>query len=332
MEKLLSHLSHLEITSPDVEASAAFYEQQFGMRIVDRVDGATYLRCWGDHYRYSLIVTEGPEPALTRMAWRTESAEALEVAAGRVQDAGITGTWSDSGHGYGRAFEFEGPYGHPIRLFWEVDRFEADAAHASIFPDRPEKRSSHAGAPRFLDHVTIASTDVDGFAAWHRDVLGFRLMARTQLDDTDVSVFSVLTTNEKSHDLGVVLDHSTRAGRVNHIAFWVDTNEELRICADVLMENGTPMESGPGVHGIGEQQYLYFREPSGLRVELNSGGYRNYLPDWEPNTWTPGLGGSNFYRNAPIPQSIFESFPAADGLTATEDGVHPDMRAALINS
>ncbi|WP_411733435.1 VOC family protein [Paeniglutamicibacter sp.] len=332
MEKLLSHIAHLEIASPDVEASAEFYEKHFGLRIVDRIDGAVYLRCWGDHYRYSLVVREGAAPALTRMAWRTQSAEALEVAAARVQESGIEGTWVDSGNGHGRAFEFVGPFGHPVRLLWELERFEAESEFASIYPDRPEKRSSHAAAPRFLDHVTIASTDVDGFAEWHRDVLGFRLMARTQLDDTNVSVFSVLTTNEKSHDLGVVLDHSTTPGRVNHIAFWVDTHEELLITADVLMENGTPMEHGPGVHGIGEQQYLYFREPSGLRVELNSGGYRNYVPDWEANTWTPSAGGSNFYRNAPIPDSIFQSFPAANGLTATEEGIHPDMYAALVIS
>ncbi|KAE8765740.1 VOC family protein [Georgenia thermotolerans] len=332
MEKLLSHLAYLEIESPDVEASASFYADNFGMRIVDRVDGAVYLRCWGDHYRYSLVVTHGPQPRLSRMTWRTESPEALAEAARRVEAAGVSGQWADAGHAHGRAYDFVGPYGHPMRLLWEIERFEAEPEQASIFPDRPEKRSSHAGAPRFLDHVTVASTDVDGFAAWYRDVLGFRLMARTQLDDTNVSVFSVLTTNEKSHDLGVVLDHSTMPGRVNHIAFWVDTHEELLISADVLMENGTPMEYGPGVHGIGEQQYLYFREPSGLRVELNSGGYRNYVPDWEPNTWTPGKGGMNFYRNAPTAMSIYESFPPADGLTATEDGVHPDMVEALTNS
>ncbi|NKE10940.1 VOC family protein, partial [Kocuria subflava] len=38
MEKLLAHLSHLEITCPDVEASATFYIEKFGMREVHRAD------------------------------------------------------------------------------------------------------------------------------------------------------------------------------------------------------------------------------------------------------------------------------------------------------
>ena len=44
MIKLLSHLSYVAITSPDVEASVRFYEEQVGLTVVDRVDGAVYLR------------------------------------------------------------------------------------------------------------------------------------------------------------------------------------------------------------------------------------------------------------------------------------------------
>jgi catechol 2,3-dioxygenase len=331
VEKLLSHLAHLEITSPDVEASAAFYEQKFGMRIVDRAGGNVYLRCWGDYYHYSLVVVPGDEPSLANMAWRTESEAALDEAARRIEAQGIAGTWTTGGHRYGRAYEFTGPYGHPMRLIWEVDRFEAEPEFASIYPDRPERRSSHSAAPRFLDHVTIAAGDVRGFADWYSKALGFRIMAFTDLDEAPITVFSVLTTNEKSHDLGVVLDTSERAGRVNHIAFWVDTHEDLLRTADVMMENGTPMEYGPSIHGIGEQNFLYFREPSGLRVELNSGGYRNYVPDWEANTWTPSQGSSNFYRNGIMPHSMTESFPHAEGLTATEEGASEEMKAALLN-
>ncbi|WGW11893.1 VOC family protein [Saxibacter everestensis] len=331
MEKLLAHVSHLEITSPDVEASARFYVEDFGLREVRRENGRVYLRCWGDYDSYSLVLVPGDEPGLHMMAWRTTSAEALEAAAGRIEDSGITGSWTEGGYGYGRAYEFVGPYGHPMRLVWEVEKYEAPKGLASIYPDRPEKRSRHSAAPRFLDHVTVASQDVRGFASWYSDVLGFRTMAFTDLEEAPITVFSVLTTNEKSHDLGVVLDTSERAGRVNHIAFWVDAHEDLLRTADILMEWGTPMEYGPSIHGIGEQNFLYFREPSALRVELNSGGYRNYVPDWTANTWTPSQGSNNFYRNGAMPHSMTESFPLAEGLTATEEGAPDEMKEALLN-
>ncbi|MGC5617373.1 VOC family protein [Georgenia sp. Z1491] len=332
MEKLLAHLSHLEIASPDVAASAAFYVDKFGMRIIEEVDGKAYLRCWGDHQRYSLVISPGAEPALVTMAWRTTSAEALEEAGRRVAATGTDVAWADRGAHIGRNARFVGPGGHDMTLFWETERFWAEGELASQYPDRPERRSAHAGAPRFLDHVTVATADVRAFTAWYSETLGFRTMAFTDLDEAPVTVFAVLTTNEKSHDLGVVLDTSDRAGRVNHIAFWVDTREELLISADVLMERGTPIEYGPSIHGIGEQSFLYFREPSGLRVELNSGGYRNYVPDWEPHTWLPAEGSNNFYRNGSMPMSMTESFPDADGLTATEEGASPEMKAAILGA
>lgn len=331
MSRYLSQIAHLEITSPDVPASVTFYTERLGLRIVDEIDGKVYLRAWGDYHRYSLIVAPGDAPGLAWMAWRTTSAEALEEVAARVEAAGITGTWNDGGPGHGRSYEFVGPYGHGMRLVWDIELYQAPAELASSWLDRPERRSDKAGAPRFLDHVTVAAREPRGMAAWCSEVLGMRTMAFIDLDDAPVNILAFVTTNEKSHDLGIVIDMSDRAGRVNHIAFWVDTQQELLIAADVLMEYGTPIEYGPLIHGVGEQNFLYFREPSGLRIEINSGGYRNYVPDWEPKVWTPKSGASNIYRNTVIPLSVHESFPYANGPSGTEEGVSDEMKATLLD-
>lgn len=331
MIKLLSHLSHVRIAAPDVAASVRFYEELVGVREIHRDEDAVYLRSWGDYYQYSLAIAEGPEAALVSMAWRTSSDEALDEAARRIEAAGIVGSWREKNFGYGRSYTFTGPYGHTMELFWDVEKFVGTGEHASIYPDRPERRSKHAVAPRQLDHVTIAASDVVGFANWYSEVLGFRIMAHTVLEHANINVFSVLTTNEKSHDLGVVLDSSSRPGRVNHFAYWVDTREDLLQAADILMENGTNIEYGPSIHGIGEQNFLYFRDPSGMRIEVNTGGYRNYVPDWEPNTWRPTQGSNNFYRNSVMPMSMTESFPPDAAPSATEEGVFPGTEAQLIN-
>ncbi|KAA9130375.1 VOC family protein [Microbacterium caowuchunii] len=330
MITLLSHLSYVALTTPDVEASVDFYVNQVGMTEVGRDDDGVYLRCWGDYYSYSLVITAGDEPALHSMAWRTTSAEALEAAVERIEAAGSVGEWFE-GRDIGRAYRFVGPWGHTMVLHWDVVHHRyTEGDLASTFPDRPQRRSRVAGAPRQLDHVTICASDVDAFAKWYRDVFGFRIMARTVLEEAPISVFSVLTTNEKSHDLGVVLDGSTRAGRVNHFAFWYDTREEMLIAADLLMENGTMIEYGPTIHGIGEQSFLYYRDPSTMRIELNTGGYRNYVPDWEPQTWKTSQGSYDIYRNAGFPVSLSDSFPPADGPTATEEGVPDEIKADLL--
>lgn len=330
MIKLLSHLSHIEIYALDLDASVRYYEDQVGLRVVERTEDKVYLRCWGDYYAYSVVLVRGDEPGMVAMAWRTSSAEALDEAARRIDATDYAGVWKGAGEGIGRSYVFTGPFGHTMQLFWDVELYKAEGELASTFPDRPSKRSAQGIAPRQLDHVTIAASDVEGFAKWYNEVLGFRIMAFAGFENPEVTFFGVLTTNEKSHDLGVLLDASDRPGRIHHYAFWLDTQAELARAADLLIENGTPMEFGPGVHGIGEQDYLYFREASGLRIEVNTGGYRNYVPDWEPNRWTPELGANDQYRNRELPQSMLEAFPPAPAPTATEQGLVPGSEAELI--
>lgn len=334
MSQLLSQFTHIEIRALDLDESVRYYEEQVGLRVVDRDDDKVYLRAWGDYYRYSLVLSRGEQSGMVSMAWRTSSPEALDEAAARVEAAGYPGAWLEPGAHLGRSYVFTGPYGHTMQLFWEAERYHGEGAFASKYPDRPERRSSRGLAPRHLDHVTIASPDVEGFSNWYHDTLGFRQMAFAgfEIQGQSVTFFGVLTTNEKSHDLGILLDSSDAPGRIHHYAWWVETREDLVRAADLLIENGTPIEYGPGVHGIGEQVFLYFREPSGLRIEVNTGGYRNYVPDWEPNRWTPLLGADDFYRNVTLPQSMLEAFPPASKPTATEQGLVAGTEEAIIEA
>jgi catechol 2,3-dioxygenase len=147
---------------------------------------------------------------------------------------------------------------------------------------------------------------------WYCDNLGFRFMEYTVPDEVpDLVVFTQTTTNEKSHDFGFIADFSRVPGRSHPLAFFVPEIKDLLRGADVLLEAGTAIEYGPGQHGMGEQHYLYFREPGGMRIELNSGGYRNYVPDWEPVAWKISQGSNVMYRNLDMPDSMLEAMPPA---------------------
>jgi catechol 2,3-dioxygenase len=152
---------------------------------------------------------------------------------------------------------------------------------------------------RLLDHVTVTAPDVKDAMYWYRDALDFRLMAAVadEPDAPDASwFFGIASNNEKSHDLGFIRDFDGVPGRLHHLAFWVETNHDLTEGAKFLIEHGHDLDYGPGQHGIGEQNFLYFRDPAGLRYELNSGGYRNYVPDWEPVVWRFDDGPNNTFR------------------------------------
>ncbi len=311
-ERLISQLAHVELLTPKPEESVRFFTDVIGMEESGRDGQSVYLRCWGDFFFHSLQLTEAEAPGLGHIAWRAEGPRQLDLAVARLEELGAGDGWSEGQRGHGPAYRYRGPGGHVQEIFWEVERHQPPADQRSAFPARPQRHSGRGIDPRQLDHVTVVTRDPFGDSEWYRDNLGFRFMEYTGLDENpDLIVFSMVTTNEKSHDLGLVVDFSGVPGRFHHLAFWVDAVEDVLRAADLLMENGVQIEFGPGKHGMGEQTYLYFREPGGLRLEVNSGGYRVYQPDWEPVKWVPSQGSNTMYRNLPMPDSMTEAFPPA---------------------
>jgi catechol 2,3-dioxygenase len=325
MGRLISQLAHVELLTPSPEESVQFFTDVLGLEETGRDGRSVYLRCWGDFLLYSVQLTEAPNPGLGHAAWRTDGPEELEQAAARLEALGVGEGWDDGSFGHGPGFRYRGPGGHLHELFWEAERYEANEATRSAFPARASAFRPRGLAPRQLDHLTVVTADPLGDAHWYADNLGYRFMEYTGLDENpDLTVFAMVTTNEKSHDLGLVVDLSGARGRVHHLAFWVDSVADVLRAADHAMETGVHIEFGPGRHGMGEQTYLYFREPGGLRLEINSGGYRNYLPDWQTVKWLPSQGSNTMYRNLAMPDSMMEAFPPAGApATAEEDAFNP---------
>ncbi len=318
-ERLISQLAHVELLTPAPEESLAFLTSVLGVEESGRDGQSVYLRCWGDFFLYSIQLTEASELGLGHIGWRAQGPEQLEHAVARLEQLGAGEGWSESQKGHGPAYRYRGPGGHLHEIFWEVDRYAAPPDKRSEFPARPQRHGPHGVAPRQVDHVTVMTRDPFGDSEWYRDALGYRFTEYTGLDDhPDLIVFSMVTTNEKSHDLGLVADLSGVPGRFHHLAFWVDAVEDVLRAADVLMEAKVQIEFGPGRHGMGEQTYLYFREPGGLRLEINSGGYRTYQPDWEPVKWVPAQGSNTMYSNLDMPDSMMDAFPPAQPLAIEE--------------
>jgi catechol 2,3-dioxygenase len=294
--RLLSTLSHVELLTPNLDESVAFARDILGLDIDKEIGNTVYLRCWGDYYRYSLALTAADGPGLGHAGWRTEGPDELDEAVARLTAAGVEGDWFDDSYGHGRAFRYAGPGGHCQEIFWEIERAVAPAGEESVYPDRPQRPPSHGIGPRLLDHLTVTTPDVQSTANWLRDMFGSRIMAAVEPAPGAPWVFAVTTNSEKSHDFGLIQDFEGKRGRMHHVAFWVETNHEITHAATFIIEHGHHVDFGPGQHGIGEQNYLYFRDPVGLRYEMNSGGYRNYVPDWEPSIWRPEYGSNNTYR------------------------------------
>jgi catechol 2,3-dioxygenase len=95
------------------------------------------------------------------------------------------------------------------------------------------------------------------------------------------------TCNNKSYDVAYARDATGTRGRFHHVTYAVGQREHILQAADVFLENGVHIETGPHKHAIQQTFFLYVWEPAGNRVELANAGARLVLaPDWEPVVWT----------------------------------------------
>ena len=74
-------------------------------------------------------------------------------------------------------------------------------------------------------------------------------------DGTEAGVW--LASNQKSYDVTYTRDLTRTRGRLHHIAFFVDQREDVLRAADIFLEHGIVMESGPHKHAIQQTFFLY---------------------------------------------------------------------------
>ena len=104
-------------------------------------------------------------------------------------------------------------------------------------------------------------------------------------DGTEAAMW--MTATNKSYDFAFTKDHTGTAGRFHHITYALDSREEILRAADIFLENGVFIETGPHKHAIQQTFFLYVYEPGGNRVEVANAGARLILaPDWKPIRWT----------------------------------------------
>lgn len=319
--RLISQLAHVEIISPRPEATGAFLHDLMGLESSGQSGQSSYYRGWGEFFHHSVQVTEGKQPAVAHTGWRTEGPAELEEAVARLECAGAGIGWQDAVTGHGPAYRFRAPGGQVHEVFWECERYRAPAALLSNSPNRPQRYITRGVGARRLDHATFNTDDPMRDARWYEDTLGFRFMEFAKLDGTDLTVTAFVSSTPMSHDLGLIRDAVDRTGqlsgvpgRTNHVAFWVDSCQDVLRAADLYRDAGLAVEYGPGRHGVGENLFLYVREPGGMRIELFSGGYMLYAPDLFPMEWKVSDGSLNYWNPAqPVPDGyLFDAFPPVE--------------------
>jgi catechol 2,3-dioxygenase len=282
----LAHLAHVELLTPKLEDSVKFFVNVMGMTESGRRGDSVYLRGWDDYEHHTLKLTASNGTGMGHFAFRTSSPEALQRRVKVIQDAGFGTGWTDGDLGHGPAYSFTTTDGHRMELYYETEWYKAPAELKPSLKNQAMRFPARGVNVRRLDHLNLLAADVSALRQFFVDILGMRVTEQITLDNGQEAGVWVTATN-KSYDVAFTSDHYGARGRFHHVTYALDSREEVLRAADIFLENGIHIETGPQKHAIQQTFFLYVYEPSGIRVEVANAGARLILaPDWQPVVWT----------------------------------------------
>ncbi len=282
----VAHLGHVELLTDKPEASLDFFVNIFGLTESGREGDSVYLRAYDDYEFHTLKLTASNTTGMRHAGYRCSSQQALLRRVAEIERLGAGIGWTHGDLGHGPAYQFRDPDDHIFELYFETKKYAAPAAERPALKNQPQRNHRRGVGVRRLDHFNLLAIDVDAIREFLPQAMGSRITEQIQLD-TGAYGGCWFTHNNKSYDVAYTRDSTGTRGRFHHITYAVDQREHVLEAADIFLENGVFIETGPHKHAIQQTFFLYVYEPAGNRIEVANAGARLILaPDWEAVTWT----------------------------------------------
>nr|WP_321460469.1 VOC family protein [uncultured Cohaesibacter sp.] len=282
----IAHLGHVEILTNKFDESLDFFTRVYGLTESGRDDNSVYLRAWDDYEFHSLKLTRSETTGVAHIAYRASSAEALERRVRIIEDMGCGVGWTDGDLGHGRSYRFRSPAGHMFEIYYETRRFVAEGEEKPALKNVAQRFHARGACPRRIDHLNLLAPSVEAMETFMTTALGSRVTEKIVLDN-GLMGGCWFTVNNKTYDLACTCDFTGVPARFHHLTYATDQREDILRAADIFLENGVHIETGPHKHAVQGTFFLYVWEPAGNRIELANSGARLILdPDWEPVIWT----------------------------------------------
>lgn len=281
----IAHLGHIELLTPKFDESLAFFTDIIGLHVSGKADTSVYLRGWADYECFTLQLTPAEKPGLGHVAFRAKSADILDQLVKNLDAHGVKGEWRPAEFGHGPAYRFLSPDDHQVEIYYETEKFKPTGDQVPGFKNMPQRYCPRGIAPKRLDHINLLAQDIKACREFFHDLLGLRITEQIVFEE-NAEMGAWLSATNKSYDIAFTRDKSKARGRFHHLTYMMDSREDVLRAADILTEAGVSIETGPHKHSIGQTFFLYFYEPGGNRIEIGSGGYLIFDPDWQSVVWS----------------------------------------------
>ncbi len=244
----IAEIRSVELGTPDLAKSEAFYTKVWALAVQDRTEGTVYLRATGrDHH--VLALRTHPRSEVLSVTFRTAAADQLQQLADSVQAAGgtlVQPVAANGGPEGGTVVTLRTPEGYVLR-FIHGDKLLPAGGPQRAYPLR-------------LSHVNLNCANIEATRTFFQQALGFCLTDRSKM-------MAFLRCNDDHH--AVVLADSGVNG-MNHIAFMMPDFESVMRGSGRMIDHGYPIGWGVGRHGPGDNIFAYFVDPTGFVIEYTA--------------------------------------------------------------
>lgn len=263
---MVSHIRHVGLGVPDLAAALDFYGERWQLEVVRVEDDRLYLGA-GCGESHSLRLRATPEPRVDLISLAADSPAEVDLIAERVARhpqgklLGDPGERQDLGGGY--AVRFLDCDGRTLEV-------SADVVGRVFRPLEPTE-----SRPKGISHIVLNTPDLQAARAFYEAVLGFRVT------DWVEDIMCFLRTGPAHHIVAFTRAPHTS---LNHVAFEVQDIDGFMRATGALMRFGIAPLWGPGRHGVGNNTFSYFQDPSsGFVLEYTTAAQ---VID-EEHGWTP---------------------------------------------
>jgi catechol 2,3 dioxygenase len=301
----VAHLAHIELLSPRLEASYEYFTKILWLVDTGTQGDSVYLRGVWDYEKYCLKLTAAPAAGVGHVSLRASSPAALDRRVRILEARGLGIGWEEGEYGHGPAYRFRDADNHVFEIYYETERYVAPPELRAPMKNQPQRRLGQGIGVSRLEHVNLLASDVRGCRLTMRDGLGMRVIEQQYSGENEES--GVWTTSSvQGHEVIYTKDNLGANGRLHHIAFWVDSREQVLLAADLYQDRGVYIEAGPSRHTVIQSFFLYCYEPGGNRIEVTTGGYLVFDPDPEPVIWSAEEWADRSKRGwgAPLPDTF----------------------------
>jgi catechol 2,3-dioxygenase len=282
----IAHLGHVEMLTNKPQESLDFFVNILGLTESGREGDSVYLRAYDDYEFHSLKLTASNTTGVAHIGYRAASEQALMRRVAAIEKMGCGIGWTEGDLGHGKSYRFNDPDGHVFEIYFDTKKYQASEAEKPSLKNQAQRFHGRGVGVRRIDHLNLLAQDVGKIREFMQAALGSRVTEEILLNDGSYGG-CWFTVNNKSYDIAYTRDHTEARGRFHHVTYAVDQREFVLRAADIFLENGVFIETGPHKHAIQQTFFLYVYEPAGNRVEVANAGARLILdPDWKTVTWT----------------------------------------------